>query len=86
MSAAPGGAASAWTVRARPIRLVAFSSARSAWSAWITAASLVTWAVTSGFPSRSAPTQLPKRRNAGATGAGPDGPPPRWPRQASSSA
>src|ERR1039458_1587536 len=31
----------------------------------MTAVSLVTWAVTKGLPSRSAPTQLPKRRNAG---------------------
>ncbi len=66
-----GGAAAACTVRARPTLMVAFSSARSAWSAWIAAASLVTWAVTVGLPSRSAPTQLPNRRHAGATGAGP---------------
>ena len=31
----------------------------------MTAVSLVTWAVTNGLPSRSAPTQLPNRRNAG---------------------
>ena len=35
------------------------------WSAWIVAVSRVTCAVTNGFPSRSAPTQLPKRRKAG---------------------
>ena len=33
---------SALTVSARPIRVVAFSSARSTWSAWMTAVSLVT--------------------------------------------
>ncbi len=85
MSPGPGGAASACTVSARPIRLVAFSSARSAWSAWITAASLVTWAVTRGFPSRSAPTQLPNRRKGGLIGAGPGGKAP-WSRQAAASA
>src|ERR1035441_8197018 len=35
----------------------------------MTAVSLVTWAVTKGLPSRSAPTQLPKRRNAGTADA-----------------
>ena len=59
MNAADGGAAPAFTVSARPIRVVAFSSARSTWSAWMTAVSRVTWAVTNGLPSRSAPTQLP---------------------------
>ena len=63
----------ACTVRARPMRVAAFSRARSTWSAWISAVSLVTCAVTNGLPSRSAPTQLPNRRNAGAAaGACPD--------------
>ena len=50
---------SASTVSDRPILTVAFSSARSACSAWIRAACSVTAAVTNGFPSRSAPIQLP---------------------------
>ena len=55
----PGVAAAACTVSARPIRVAAFSSARSACSAWICAVCMVTWAVTNGLPSRSAPIQLP---------------------------
>ena len=50
---------SASTVSDRPILTVAFSSARRACSAWIRAACSVTAAVTNGFPSRSAPIQLP---------------------------
>ena len=57
--------AASYRVSERPIRLVARSSARSTCSAWMVAASRVTRAVTNGFPSRSAPTQLPKRRKAG---------------------
>ena len=53
-------------VSARPIRSVTVSSAASACCAWMIAVSLVTCAVTNGLPSRSPPTQLPKRRNAGA--------------------
>ncbi len=60
---------SAYTVRPRPILAVAFSSARSTCSAWITAVCLVTSGVTNGLPSRSAPIQLPYRRNATAAGA-----------------
>ena len=56
-SSADGGAEPAVTVSARPIRPQAASSARSACSAWIIAASLVTAAVTVGLPSRSPPTQ-----------------------------
>ena len=52
-------------VSARPILVVAFSSARSTWSAWIVAVSRVTCAVTNGLPSLSAPTQLPNRMKAG---------------------
>ncbi len=63
--AADGGAAPSITVSARPILVQARSRARNAWSAWITAASRVTPAVTDGLPSRSAPTQLPNRKNAG---------------------
>ena len=54
---------------ARPIRSVAFSSARSTCSAWIPAVCFVTSAVTNGLPSRSAPIQLPNRRNGGAAEA-----------------
>ena len=61
---ADGGVVASCRVRARPIRTVAVSSARRMWSAWMVAVSRVTWAVTNGLPSRSAPTQLPKRRNA----------------------
>ena len=53
----------------RPIRVAAFSRARSACSAWIRAVCSVIVAVTNGLPSRSAPIQLPNRRNAGASGA-----------------
>ena len=59
-----GGVVAACRVSARPILVVAFSRARRMWSAWIVAVSRVTWAVTNGFPSRSAPTQLPNRRYA----------------------
>ena len=59
-----GGVVAACRVSARPILVVAFSRARRMWSAWIVAVSRVTWAVTNGLPSRSAPTQLPNRRYA----------------------
>ncbi len=58
-SSADGGVVASCMVSDRPILVVAFSSARSTWSAWIVAVSRVTWAVTNGLPSRSAPTQLP---------------------------
>src|SRR6185437_5053356 len=63
-SPADGGVVAACRVSARPILAVAFSSARRMWSAWMVAVSRVTWAVTNGLPSRSAPTQLPNRRKA----------------------
>ncbi len=65
LSAGDGGEVTASTVSARPILPQTASRPRSACSAWITAASLVTAAVTFGLPSRSPPTQEPNRRNGG---------------------
>ncbi len=71
----PGPAAAGRLLRRRRLRaasapgrswaVIRAERAQGAWSAWMTAVSRVTCAVTKGLPSRSAPTQLPKRRNRG---------------------
>ncbi|TMC03218.1 MAG: phosphoenolpyruvate carboxylase [Chloroflexi bacterium] len=67
-TSALAGVVAASAVSARPTRRAAASRARSAWSPWTRIASAVTAAVTCGLPSRSPPTHVPKRVNAGASG------------------
>ena len=62
----PWGGGGACTVSARPIRMAAFSSARSACSAWICAVWMVIWAVTNG--------RRPGRRRSSCRSAGTAGP------------